>query len=110
MTGRHCAQCRLRYASEGARGWRRRRAGDMATVEAGARSVELIKPVRWWKARPAFGVAEGSRLRDIPDGISRQGPFYVAELKAIAASSTECSEARYAALGYLVALHNSGRV
>ena len=82
----------------------------MATAEAGARAVELIKPVRWWKARAEFGVPEGSKLREIPDGISRRGPFYVAELKAIAGNAGECSEARYAALGYLVALHNSGRV
>ncbi|HEY6178646.1 MAG TPA: hypothetical protein VIX73_29550, partial [Kofleriaceae bacterium] len=82
----------------------------MATVEAGPRREELIRPVRWWKARPAFGVPEGSKLCEIPDGISRHGPFYVAELKAIAANAAEASEARYAALGYLVALHNSGRV
>jgi hypothetical protein len=82
----------------------------MATVEAGTRRDEVIRPVRWWKARPEFGVPEGSKLREIPDGISRHGPFYVAELKAIAANAGESSEARYAALGYLVALHNRGRV
>jgi hypothetical protein len=82
----------------------------MAIAEAVARSAERIRPVRWWKARPEFGVPESSKLRELPDGISRHGPFYVEELKAIAVNVGECSEARYAALGYLVALHNMGRV
>lgn len=67
---------------------------------------DVIRPVRWWKTRPAFGVPEGSKLRALPDTIRRHGPLFVAELEAIAADRDEPSEARYVALGYLVALHN----
>jgi len=80
----------------------------MTRAEAVLDPADVIRPVRWWTVRPMFGIPDESRLRRFPDGISRRGPFHIAELEAIAVDAAESSEARYVAMGYLAALHNAG--
>lgn len=82
----------------------------MTIAETASTEAEPIRPVRWWTGRPAFDALEGPELRRIREGIRARGPFHVAELEAIAAGSGESSEARYVAMGYLVAIHNAGHL